>query len=168
MGKLTWQQLGMIYEGSFGLDPKEAAEILSDHLFNKGWVGNEKTPGRMWQDNETCAAFVWYLKEVEIYRKQNNLSFSKAVERMCSINHPQHKLFIVLAKLTKLKPKRFLNLVSMWKKLPFVKKKPKIYSASYLKQQKQIAANLKKEMELNKKIEILKKKKPSIYAARRK
>ena len=153
MGKLTWQQLGMIYEGSFGVDPKEAAEILSDHLFNKGWVGNEKTPGRMWQDNETCAAFVWYLKEVEIYRKQNNLSFSKAVERMCSINHPQHK---------------FLNLVSMWKKLPFVKKKPKIYSASYLKQQKQIAANLKKEMELNKKIEILKKKKPSIYAARRK
>ena len=96
MGKLTWQQLGMIYEGSFGVDPKEAAEILSDHLFNKGWVGNEKTPGRMWQDNETCAAFVWYLKEVEIYRKQNNLSFSKAVERMCSINHPQHKLFIVL------------------------------------------------------------------------
>ena len=79
MGKLTWQQLGMIYEGSFGVDPKEAAEILSDHLFNKGWVGNEKTPGRMWQDNETCAAFVWYLKEVEIYKKQNNLSFSKAV-----------------------------------------------------------------------------------------
>ena len=33
MGKLTWQQLGMIYEGSFGVDPKEAAEILSDHLF---------------------------------------------------------------------------------------------------------------------------------------
>ena len=46
MGKLTWQQLGMIYEGSFGVDPKEAAEILSDHLFNKGWVGNEKTPIR--------------------------------------------------------------------------------------------------------------------------
>ena len=87
-GQTYWQQLGMIYEGSFGVDPKEAAEILSDHLFNKGWVGNEKTPGRMWQDNETCAAFVWYLKEVEIYRKQNNLSFSKAVERMCSINHP--------------------------------------------------------------------------------
>ncbi len=40
MGKLTWQQLGMIYEGSFGVDPKEAAEILSDHLLNKGWVGN--------------------------------------------------------------------------------------------------------------------------------
>ena len=33
MGKLTWQQLGMIYEGSFGVDPKEAAEILSDHFF---------------------------------------------------------------------------------------------------------------------------------------
>ena len=168
MGKLTWQQLGLIYEGNFGVDPTEAAAIISEHLFTKNWTGDKDKIGRMWQDQEICAAFVWYLKEVEKYQKKNRLSFTKAVERMCSINHPQHKLFIVLAKLTKLKPKRFLNLVSMWKKLPFVKKKPKIYSASYLKQQKQIAANLKKEMELNKKIEILKKKKPSIYAARRK
>ena len=168
MGKLTWQQLGMIYEGSFGVDPKEAAEILSDHLFNKGWVGNEKTPGRMWQDNETCAAFVWYLKEVEIYRKQNNLSFSKAVERMCLEKHPEHNQFIALAKVKRLKPKRFRNLVSIWLKLPFVKTKTKVYSKSYMAQLKQIKNKLQKRAAELKKADLQKKKSSSILAARRK
>ena len=40
MGKLTWQQLGMIFEGSFDVTPNEAAEIISDHLFSKNWVGD--------------------------------------------------------------------------------------------------------------------------------
>jgi len=104
---------------------------------------------------------------VEIYRKQNNLSFSKAVERMCSINHPQHKLFIVLAKLTKLKPKRFLNLVSMWKKLPFVKLPKKELSESYKKRQTQIRNNISKIEATNKKIAEMRRKRDSIIAARR-
>ena len=168
MGKLTWQQLGMIYEGSFGVDPKEAAEILSDHLFNKGWVGNEKTPGRMWQDNETCAAFVWYLKEVEKYQKKNRLSFTKAVERMCLEKHPEHNQFIAIAKVKRLKPKRFRNLVSIWLKLPFVKTKTKVYSKSYMAQLKQIKNKLQKRAAELKKADLQKKKSSSILAARRK
>ena len=71
MGKLTWQQLGMIFEGSFDVTPNEASEIISDYLFSKNWVGTKDKTGRMWQDTFTCAAFVWYLKEVEKYRKKN-------------------------------------------------------------------------------------------------
>ena len=37
MGKLTWQQLGLIYEGNFGVDPTEAAAIISEHLFTKNY-----------------------------------------------------------------------------------------------------------------------------------
>ena len=62
MGKLTWQQLGLIYEGSFGVDPTEAAANFSEHLFNKNWTGDKDKIGRMWQDQEICIAFVWYLK----------------------------------------------------------------------------------------------------------
>jgi len=29
----------------------EAAEIISDHLFSKNWVGTKDKTGRMWQDN---------------------------------------------------------------------------------------------------------------------
>ena len=61
MGKLTWQQLGLIYEGNFGVDPTEAAAIISEHLFTKNWTGDKDKIGRMWQDQEICAAFVWYL-----------------------------------------------------------------------------------------------------------
>ena len=85
MGKLTWQQLGMIFEGSFDVTPTEAAEIISDHLFSKNWVGTKDKTGRMWQDTFTCAAFVWYLKEVEKYRKKNRIAFTTAVKRMTRI-----------------------------------------------------------------------------------
>jgi hypothetical protein len=168
MGKLTWENLGLIYEGSFGIDPKEAAQILSDHIFNKNWVGDKNKFGRMWQDQDICIAFVWFLGQVEKYQKKNRLSFTKAIERMCNEDHEAFEYFRLTSKINKMSAKRFQNLVSIWMKLPFVKRKPKTYSESYLKQQKQIAANLKKSIELNKKIEILKKKKPNIYAAKRK
>ena len=168
MGKLTWQQLGLIYEGSFNVDPTEAAQIISDHIFTKGWTGTDDKPGRMWQDEFTIAAFLFFLNEVDKYGKKNNLKFTKAVQRMVMEEHKQYQLFITFAKLTKVSPKRFSNLVAMWKKLPFVKKKPKVYSESYLKAQREAAKTLEKSIELNKKIELLKKKKPSIYTHRRK
>ena len=168
MGKLTWQQLGLIYEGNFGVDPTEAAAIISEHLFTKNWTGDKDKIGRMWQDQEICAAFVWYLKEVEKYQKKNRLSFTKAVERMCLEKHPEHNQFLAYAKIKRLKPKRFRNLVSIWLKLPFVKTKTKVYSKSYMAQLKQIKNKLQKRAAELKKADLQKKKSSSILAARRK
>ena len=112
--------------------------------------------------------FVWFLGQVEKYQKKNRLSFTKAVERMCLEKHPEHNQFIALAKVKRLKPKRFRNLVSIWLKLPFVNKKTKVYSKSYLAQQKQIKNKLEKRAAELKKADLLRKKTSSILAARRK
>ena len=169
MGKLTWQQLGLIYEGNFGVDPTEAAAIISEHLFTKNWTGDKDKIGRMWQDQEICAAFVWYLKEVEKYQKKNRLSFTKAVERMVNEDHSDYYSFRLSAKLSKkISAKRFQNLVSIWLKLPFVKTKTKVYSKSYMAQLKQIKNKLQKRAAELKKADLQKKKSSSILAARRK
>ena len=169
MGKLTWQQLGLIYEGNFGVDPTEAAAIISEHLFTKNWTGDKDKIGRMWQDQEICAAFVWYLKEVEKYQKKNRLSFNKALERMVNEDHGDYYSFRLSAKLSKkISAKRFQNLVSIWLKLPFVKTKTKVYSKSYMAQLKQIKNKLQKRAAELKKADLLRKKTSSILAARRK
>ena len=169
MGKLTWENLGLIYEGSFGIDPKEAAQILSDHLFNKNWVGDKNKIGRMWQDQDICIMFVWFLGQVEKYQKKNRLSFNKALERMVNEDHGDYYSFRLSAKISKkISAKRFQNLVSIWLKLPFVNKKTKVYSKSYLAQQRQIKNKLEKRAAELKKADLLRKKTSSILAARRK
>ena len=167
MGKLTWQQLGMIFEGSFDVTPTEAAEIISDHLFSKNWVGTKDKTGRMWQDTFTCAAFVWYLAEVEKYRKKNRIAFTTAVKRMCSENHPEHIFFIQTAKLGNLKAKRFNDLVGVWQKLPFVKQK-KTYSKGYAAQLKVVEKKHKKYQNEAQELELLRKRSAQILADRRK
>ena len=53
MGKLTWQQLGLLFGGSqFNLTPEEAAKLLADAVFTKNW----KTK-RMWEDQEIIASW---------------------------------------------------------------------------------------------------------------
>jgi hypothetical protein len=168
MGKLTWQQLGMIFEGSFDVTPNEASEIISDYLFSKNWVGDKNKTGRMWQDQFTCAAFVWYLKEVEKYRKKNRIAFTTAVKRMCSEDHPEHMFFIQTARLGKLKPKRFNDLVGIWKLLPFVKQKKKTYSKGYAAQLKVVAKKHKKYQNEAQELELLRKRSAQILADRRK
>jgi hypothetical protein len=121
----------------------------------------------MWQDQFTCAAFVWYLKEVEKYRKKNRIAFTTAVKRMCSENHPEHTFFILTAKLGKLKPKRFSDLVGEWKKLPFVKQK-KTYSKGYAAQLKVVEKKHKKYQNEAQELELLRKRSAQILADRRK
>ena len=59
MGKLTWQQLGLLFGGSqFNLTPEEAAKLLADAVFTKNW----KTK-RMWEDQEIVASWTRVLYE---------------------------------------------------------------------------------------------------------
>ena len=59
MGKLTWQQLGLLFGGSqFNLTPEEAAKLLADAVFTKNW----KTK-RMWEDHEIVASWTRVLYE---------------------------------------------------------------------------------------------------------
>ena len=45
MGKLTWQQLGLLFGGSqFNLTPEEAAKLLADAVFTK--IGKPKGCGK--------------------------------------------------------------------------------------------------------------------------
>ena len=87
---------------------------------------------------------------------------------MCLEKHQEHNQFIALAKVKRLKPKRFRNLVSIWLKLPFVKTKTKVYSKSYMAQLKQIKNKLQKRAAELKKADLQKMKSSSILAARRK
>ena len=175
MGKLTWQQLGLIYEGNFGVDPTEAAAIISEHLFTKNWTGDKDKIGRMWQDQEICAAFVWYLKEVEKYQKKNRLSFGKAVMRLyedrftADRNKSKTFWFVAVSKIktSGMTSKTFLKKVDIWKKLPFVNLPKRELSESYKKRQEQINKNLSKVFDENKKIAEMRRKRDSIIAARR-
>ena len=75
MGKLTWNSIGRIYGSEFGLTPKEAAQIISNHIFSKNWYGSKTSPGRMWQDQETCRALCILLSEIGKYEKKNKVKF---------------------------------------------------------------------------------------------
>ena len=97
MGKLTWNSIGRIYGSEFGLTPNEAAQIISNHIFSKNWYGTKTSPGRMWQDQETCRALCVLLSEigkhekktkynlVEIHRTEKSGLFIQTTKRRCAI-----------------------------------------------------------------------------------
>jgi hypothetical protein len=43
MGKLSWNDLRLIYEGQFGVTADEANKWIAKELFTKNWYGTRKT-----------------------------------------------------------------------------------------------------------------------------
>ena len=64
MSKITWQQLGLIFEGQFGVTAEEASKIISKEIFSHNWkhVADEKV-GRMWHNEVVVANFTYVLEE---------------------------------------------------------------------------------------------------------
>ena len=97
----TWQQLGLIFEGQFGVTPKEAAKIISNEIFGRNWKhGIRNTAGRMWDDEE-----------------QHLLGRKNAVKELFKTD--KLKIFFIIANLKYSKSgyKTFKNDYARWKKL---------------------------------------------------
>ena len=67
MSKITWQQLGLIFEGQFGVTAEEATEIISKEIFSNNWKhGAAKTAGVMWRDEYIQELFKLVLIDEDI------------------------------------------------------------------------------------------------------
>jgi hypothetical protein len=93
MGKLSWNDLRLIYEGQFGVEADEANIWIARELFSKNWIGTPDKVGRMWQDIEICIAYSEFLIEVDKFRKKNNLLERAAFIVMHEQKHPAIKAF---------------------------------------------------------------------------
>ena len=71
MGKLSWNDLRLIYEGQYGVEADEASKWIAKELFSKNWFGTPEKVGRMWQDIEVCIAYSEFLIEVDKFKKKN-------------------------------------------------------------------------------------------------
>ena len=130
MAKLTWQQLGRIYEGAYGVTVEEAAKIISNEIFGRNWKHGSKkgTFGRMWGDEIVVAAFTHVLEEEDKLVKK--FGRNKAVRKL--FKSDIFERFLITAKLTTYTNyKTFKNDYGKWKKLKAFKnvwKKGKITS----------------------------------------
>ncbi len=93
MGKLTWEQLRLIYEGQYGVTADEANKWISKELFSKNWLGTESKLGRMWEDIEVCISYGEFLVEVDKFKKKNKYTETAAIEVMHEQKHPAIKAF---------------------------------------------------------------------------
>ena len=148
MGKLTWNSIGRIYGSEFGLTPKEAAQIISDHIFSKNWYGTKQSPGRMWQDQETCRALCILLSEIGKYEKKNKVKFKTSLKQMWDQKDKAIALFMLEAKVGIKNFDTFYNKMMFWKKLPFVFQQPKKLSAAYKNRKVAAQKKLKKVLKL--------------------
>ena len=98
MGKLTWNSIGRIYGSEFGLTPNEAAQIISNHIFSKNWYGTKTSPGRMWQDQETCRALCVLLSEIGKHEKKNKTKFKTSLKTMWDQKDKAIAIFMLEAK----------------------------------------------------------------------
>jgi hypothetical protein len=120
MAKLTWQQLGRIYEGAYGVTVEEAAKIISKEIFGRNWKhGSGGECGRMWGDEVVVANFTQVLEEED--RLAKKFGRKKAVKEL--FKSKQLKIFIIIAKLQYSKSgyKTFKNDYGKWKKLKVFK-----------------------------------------------
>ena len=130
MGKLSWNDLRLIYEGQFGVEADEANIWIARELFSKNWIGTPDKVGRMWQDIEICIAYSEFLIEVDKFKKKNNYTETAAIEVMHEQKHPAVKTFGEEARhgMFKMKAARFRNLCGQWNKqlrnAGFLKPKP--------------------------------------------
>ena len=93
MGKLSWDDLRLIYEGQYGVEADEANIWIARELFSKNWFGTPDKVGRMWQDIEICIAYSEFLIEVDKFKKKNNYTATAAIEVMHEQKHPAIKTF---------------------------------------------------------------------------
>jgi len=147
MGKLSWNDLRLIYEGQFGVTADEANKWIAKELFTKNWYGTQKQIGRMWEDIENCISFSELVIEVEKFQKKRVLKQEVAIEVMLEEKHIAWTKFasdIKSPKLLKLKPHSINNYYGMWKKqlleAGFLIKKEQTYS-----QKQVVKAQLKQE-----------------------
>jgi len=148
MGKLTWNSIGRIYGSEFGLTPKEAAQIISNHIFSKNWYGSKTSPGRMWQDQETCRALCVLLSEIGKHEKKNKTKFKTSLKTMWDQKDKAIAIFMLEAKVGIKNFDTFYNKMMFWKKLPFVFQKPKKLSAAYKNRKAAAQKKLKKVLKL--------------------
>lgn len=112
----TWQQLGLIFEGQFGVTPKEAAKIISNEIFGRNWKhGIRNTAGRMWDDEDVIANFTQVLEEED--RLAKKFGRKNAVKELFKTD--KLKIFFIIANLKYSKSgyKTFKNDYARWKKL---------------------------------------------------
>ncbi len=130
MGKLTWEQLRLIYEGQYGVTADEANKWISKELFSKNWLGTPQKLGKMWEDIEVCISFGEFLTEVQKFSKKNNYTDYVSYEVMHEQKHPSIRAFGSTAHygMFGMKSKRFRNLCSQWvgqlRELGFLNPKP--------------------------------------------
>ncbi len=130
MGKLSWNDLRLIYEGQYGVEADEASKWIAKELFSKNWFGTPEKVGRMWQDIEVCIAYSEFLIEVDKFKKKNNYTETAAIKVMHEQKHPAIRAFATEAKhgMFGMSSKRFRNLCSQWNKqlrhAGFLKPKP--------------------------------------------
>ena len=117
MGKLSWNDLRLIYEGQYGVTADEASKWIARELFSKNYLGDAQKLGRMWEDIEVCIAFSEFLVEVGKFRKKNRYTEIVAFEEMHEQKHPAVKAFGSAAHygMFKMGSKRFRNLCGQWK-----------------------------------------------------
>ena len=116
MTKITWAQLGRVYESTYGVTAEEAAAIISEAIFSKNWKHGSKkgTIGRMWEDQYVVEIFARVLEEedrlVKIFGRKaaaKELFKSDVLDR-----------FIFSAKLKKYSSyKTFKNDYGKWKQM---------------------------------------------------
>ena len=124
--KIDWKDFSYIFGGHLGLNPEEAAAVLTKHLFaDRSWKGDYKNPlGRMWADNEVVKAFCIALADRDKLIKKYGIM--KATTHM--FYHSQSfQMFLVYGNvryaLDKFGLQKFRNDCAICKILPFLKKK---------------------------------------------
>ena len=137
MGKLTWQQLGLLFGGSqFNLTPEEAAKLLADAVFTKNW----KTK-RMWEDQEIIASWTRVLYEHDKLAKKYGKH--KAVSHL--FKSRAVKNFQLMARIHWKSERTFRNDFIKFNKLPMFKNTPSGHGTKLREAaEKKMAAKLKK------------------------
>ena len=123
MSKITWQQLGLIFEGQFGVTAEEASKIISKEIFSHNWKhGVDGKVGRMWHDEVVVANFTHVLEEEDKLAKKVG---RKGATKELFFNSDKLKVFILIARLKYKKTdagfKTFKNDYAKWKRLKVFK-----------------------------------------------
>lgn len=167
MGKLSWNDLRLIYEGQFGVTADEANKWIAKELFTKNWYGTQKQPGRMWEDIENCLSFSELLIEIEKFKKEKSYKQTVAATLMHEEKHKAVKKFAsdIKRNIFSMSSKTFANYVGMWKRqlteVGFLTRKQTYTEREVIK------AALKQEKK-NKNLKLLIQRSNKIRASRRK
>ena len=146
MSKITWQQLGLIFEGQFGVTAEEATEIISKEIFSNNWKhGANGKVGRMWQDEVVVANFTHVLEEEDKLAKKVG---RKKVARELFFTSDKLAMFVLIARLrykrTNAGFKTFKNDYAKWKRLKVFKNVWKAGSRTLNKLRKRTTAKTRK------------------------